>query len=672
MAKIDLSVIIVSYNVKEFLHQTLLSVQKAAKGLNCEIWVVDNASLDGTAAFVEKSFPEVKLIANNENLGFGKANNQALRQASGKYVLFLNPDTIVQDDTFSTMIRFMEANEQIALSGCKILNADGTLQAACRRSIPTPGVAIPKMLGLSRLFPKSKLFGRYNLTYLDPDKSYPVDAVSGSFMFARTSLMQALGGFDEAFFMYGEDLDLCYRVKKAGYEIWYVAETSIIHYKGESSRFAPFDSIVAFYKAMDIFVGKHFSQSYSLIFTILLRLGIALHLSMRAVGKLLYAIRIPLMDGLSVYLAFGLALAIRFHEWLWFWGYQKVIFLYAAIYLLSGLFWGIYQQRRYQVIIAAASVFTGALLSGSLSFFLPQIAHSRLVFALAFIFLLLFVPGWRILHQLWPGRQHNSASQMNRTIVVGSGAEAHRIANAISSRLKGDYLFMGFADDAMTDPRIIATLDTLAEVIRIRRIRTVIFTSDTVGSGEMMRQMHRLRQLPVQLKIVPENLNMIYGKANIERFDDISVVDLDYSLNRFLPRFLKRAFDSFLALILLLILTLPSLFAILFLGCRWVALNSDISGLKWQRNRSGKSCIGFFPLLPKILTGKVSFVGDMLSLPPGSDRYFLPGITGLIQLEHKGRLTAEQHQRFMHYYLRNQSLLLDMDILVRTVFGKGV
>ncbi len=671
MVKSDLSVIIVSYNVKEFLHQTLLSVQKAARGLNCEIWVVDNASLDGTAAFIEKSFPDVKLIANDENLGFGKANNQALRQASGKYVLFLNPDTIVQDDTFSTMIRFMETNEQVGLSGCKILNADGTLQAACRRSMPTPGVAIPKMLGLSRLFPKSRFFGRYNLTFLDPDESYPVDAVSGSFMFARTSLMQELGGFDEAFFMYGEDLDLCYRVKKAGFQVWYVAETSIIHYKGESSRFAPFDSIVAFYKAMDIFVGKHFSHSYSLIFTLLLRIGIALHLTMRAVGKALYAIRIPLMDGLSVYLAFGLALAIRFQEWLWFWGYQKVIFLYAAIYLLSGLFWGIYQQRRYQVIIAAVSVFTGALVSGSLTFFLPQIAHSRLVFALAFLFLLLFVPGWRILHQLWPGRQHSSDSQMNRTIIVGSGAEAERIANAISGHLKGDYLLMGFADDAMTDPRIIATLETLPEVIRIRRIRTVIFTSDTVGSGEMMRQMHRLRKLPVQLKIVPENLNMIYGKANIERFDDISVVDLEYSLNRSLPRFVKRVFDSVFAVFLILILFLPALFTRVFLGCRWVALDSEITGLKWQRRPDGKSCIGFFPLLPKILTGKVTFVGDLLTLPSGSDRYFLPGITGLIQVEHKDHLTAEEHQRFMHYYLRNQSLLLDMDILIRTLFEKG-
>jgi O-antigen biosynthesis protein len=671
MAQINLSVIIVSYNVKEFLHQTLLSVQKAAKGINCEIWVVDNASLDGTAAFIKRSFPEVKLIANKENLGFGKANNQALKDASGKYVLFLNPDTIVQDDTFTKMIRYMDANEQIGLSGCKILNADGTLQAACRRSMPTPGVAIPKMLGLSRLFPKSRFFGRYNLTYLDPDESYSVDAVSGSFMFARTALMQELGGFDEAFFMYGEDLDLCYRVKKAGFDVWYAAETSIIHYKGESSRFAPFDSIVAFYKAMDIFVAKHFSQSYSLIFTILLRLGIALHLSMRALGKLLYAIRIPLLDGLAVYLAFGLALAIRFQEWLWFWGYQKVIFLYAAIYLLSGLFWGIYQHRSYNAIRAAASVMTGALLSGSLTFFIPQIAHSRLVFALAFIFLLLFLPGWRILHQVWPGRQRSDSSQMNRTIIVGTGAEAQRIAKAISDHPKADYLFMGFAGDGMTDPRTIATLETLPEVIRMRRIRTVIFTSEAVGSGEMMRQMHRLRKLPVMLKIVPENLNLIYGKANIERFDDISVVDLEYGLNRFLPRFVKRVFDITLAMLLLIILLMPVYFGKIFLGWRSEPIPSDIAGLKRLKNRKGAHRIAFFPLLSKILIGKVTFVGDLISLPPDSDRYFLPGITGLIQLEHKGRLTAEQHQRFMHYYLRNQSLIFDMDILVRTVFEKG-
>ena len=308
----DISIIIVSYNVKTFLHHCINSVQKAAVDLNVELFVVDNNSIDGTGEMVKREFPDVHFIGNDKNLGFGKANNQALKLSKGKYVLFLNPDTLIEENTLRIFLEFMDNNKKVGIAGPKILNSDGTLQLACRRSFPSPAIALPKLLGLSNIFPQSRVFGKYNLTYLDPDKSYAVDAVSGSFMFCRGELIRELKGFDEDFFMYGEDLDLCRRVQLKNMLVYYVADTTIIHHKGESSKSAPFDSLLAFYKAMDIFFRKHFSSLYSFITTLFFRLGIVAHLSINFLARLFLAIRFPLLDILFAAGSMTLALLIRF------------------------------------------------------------------------------------------------------------------------------------------------------------------------------------------------------------------------------------------------------------------------------------------------------------------------------------------------------------------------
>ena len=212
----NLSIIIVNYNVKEFLQNFIHSIYKAAQNISYEIIIVDNASDDGSVEFIKEKFPDVKLIANQKNLGFSKANNIGLAQSKGEYLLLLNPDTIVREDTFEKMISFSKNNPDAGLAGCKILNPDGTFQLACRRSFPGPWTSFCKVTGLSNLFPNSKLFARYNLTYLDENKTYEVDAISGSFMMFPRKIYEKIGGLDEQFFMYGEDLDFCYRIQKAG------------------------------------------------------------------------------------------------------------------------------------------------------------------------------------------------------------------------------------------------------------------------------------------------------------------------------------------------------------------------------------------------------------------------------------------------------------------------
>ncbi|HEY6435350.1 MAG TPA: glycosyltransferase family 2 protein, partial [Ignavibacteriaceae bacterium] len=250
----DLSIIIVNYNVKEFLQNLLHSIEKASSNILKEIIIIDNASDDGSVEVIKEKFPTVTLIENKINIGFGKANNQGLAIAKGNYILFINPDCIVSENTFDKMISFFESNSVCGLAGCKILNSDGTLQLACRRSFPGPWTSFTKVTGLSNLFPKSKIFARYNLTYLDENKTHEVDAVSGSFMMIRKEVYGKTGGFDEQFFMYGEDLDLCYRVQKNGYKVYYMHETQIIHYKGESTKRSNLDETKLFYDAMHLFV----------------------------------------------------------------------------------------------------------------------------------------------------------------------------------------------------------------------------------------------------------------------------------------------------------------------------------------------------------------------------------------------------------------------------------
>ncbi|MEK7748968.1 MAG: glycosyltransferase family 2 protein, partial [Bacteroidota bacterium] len=246
---LQLSIIIVNYNVRDFLHHALISLRKATKGIRSEIVVVDNASDDGSTEMLRRRFPNVTLIASKQNLGFARANNLALKRARGAFLLLINPDTVVQEDTLRAMLEFFKNTPEAGLAGCKILNPDGTFQLACRRSFPTPWVAFTKIFGLSRLFPRSSWFGKYNLTYLSPEETYEVDAVSGSFMMLRKEVFEKVGGLDEEFFMYGEDLDWCYRIQQSGWKIYYAPLTQIIHYKGESTRRSSLDEIQTFYDA---------------------------------------------------------------------------------------------------------------------------------------------------------------------------------------------------------------------------------------------------------------------------------------------------------------------------------------------------------------------------------------------------------------------------------------
>ncbi len=254
-----LSIVIVNYNVKYYLEQCLLSVRKATEGMECEVFVVDNHSHDGSVEYISARFPEVCLISSNHNLGFSRANNVAIRQSSGDYVLLLNPDTIVAEDTIREVLAFADAHPKAGGIGVRMLRTDGVMALESRRGLPTPMTSFYKMSGLCARYPQSRRFGRYYLSYLPTDTPVQIEVVSGAFFMLRREAIDAVGMLDEDYFMYGEDIDLSYRLLKGGFENWYVP-APILHYKGESTHRSSFRYVHVFYDAMLIFFRKHYGN----------------------------------------------------------------------------------------------------------------------------------------------------------------------------------------------------------------------------------------------------------------------------------------------------------------------------------------------------------------------------------------------------------------------------
>jgi GT2 family glycosyltransferase len=272
--KSGLAVVIISFNVCRLLRECLESIYRETTRTRVEIWVIDNHSSDDSVQMLKEEFPDVHLIENNENLGFTRANNQAIVQCQSELVLLLNPDTVVRDGALDKMVQYMDEHPEVGVSGCRLLNEDGSLQLACRRSVPSPKVAFYRLSGLSRLFPNSKTMARYNLTYLDPSTTHEVDAVSGAFLLIRRQVIDQIGLLDEDFWIYGEDIDWCIRAKKVGWKVMYCPHADVLHYKGIGSSTNSRKTSYEFYRAMYLFHKKHFARECSPVVNAMIYTGI--------------------------------------------------------------------------------------------------------------------------------------------------------------------------------------------------------------------------------------------------------------------------------------------------------------------------------------------------------------------------------------------------------------
>ena len=285
MYETALSVVIVNYNVKYFLEQCLYSVRAATRGMEVDIYVIDNHSTDGSVEYLRPLFPEVIFIENQENVGFAKANNQAFRICKGEYVLMLNPDTVIGEESLRILICFMDEHPEAGAVGLKMINGNGIFLAESKRAFPTPWVAFCKLFGLSKLFPNSPKYAQYSLPYLSPDEQHEVDVLCGAFMLMRHEALEHKVGFlDEDYFMYGEDIDLSYRFIKEGYKNYYIPER-MLHYKGESTQKLSYRFLKRFYGAMLIFYRKHYPQS-SPLFYVAVKGGVILRAMLTSLSNL--------------------------------------------------------------------------------------------------------------------------------------------------------------------------------------------------------------------------------------------------------------------------------------------------------------------------------------------------------------------------------------------------
>lgn len=694
MTSVDLSIIIVNYNVKEFLAQALNSIAKATTGLQTEIFVVDNASTDGSVRLIRERFPGVKLIANERNLGFSAANNQALRLAQGRFICLINPDTVVQENTFAILLDFLLQHPEAGMVGCKILNPDGSLQLGCKRSYPTPWVAFSKIMGLSSLFPKSRIFGKYNLTFLDDDQCHEVEAISGSFMLLRREILAQVGYLDEDFFMYGEDLDWCFRVQEGGWKIFYVPFTRIIHYKGESSKQRQWDHLREFYRAMDLFVRKHY-QGWSFIFPDWLLLSaVWLRAGVSFLIKLIKRMLLPLWDALLIAVALVLALMIRFGNLDHIRSYGIVYLLYSLVWIISLALMGSYHRHKFSAGSSMLAVGIGLIFNGFLTFLLPQIAFSRIVVGVAGALNLAFLPGWRItlkvlyrLNLLKFRSGFGAALFGRRTLIVGDMQMAGRIVQKLRYRLDGTYDVRGIVSP-LADERdrmvegipVIGSINALREAISFVRAQEVIFATDKLTFDQILSIMARARHPGVDFHLVPGNLEYIIGKASIHRMDDVPLWEIDYRLYRPEYRALKRVTDIVLATIALWVLS-PLFFYNLLLR-KWRVRkrtigrfrNRRIGYLHFTGPGSEKSWQKWLPALISIIIGRISFVGSELenanNLAARDGIELKPGLTGVLQLSAKAKMTQQELDKSRLFYLKNYSPLLDFEILIRALFKK--
>ncbi len=671
--RVDISVIIVNYKVKEYIANLLNSLEKASTNVSTEIFVVDNDSGDDSIAYLRERYPDVHYIQNDENVGFGKANNQAIKQAKGKYSLIINPDTLVSEDTLYTLFNYMETHEKCGACGCKILNPDGTFAPESRRSVPTIWTAACKVLGLHVLFPKSKLFGKYYLSWLGEDEPSEVPVLSGSFMFWRTKVLQELGGFDERFFMYGEDIDLCYRIQETEYYIDYVPDTSIIHYKGESTKKEDFKYIKLFNKALYQFFDKQYSSRYSFLFKVFIYLSVLLRTTLSFVTTRIKQAKMVLFDifiiNIALFIGFGVRFSFRFEEIFLFdnLNFLWINALFSALYFLSAGIFGLYKKNVDSVSAHLKALFLSFFGLIVITFFARSIAYSRLIFGIAFVIGVLFTLIYRIskINASKGGENSKAKLRHSRVLIVGKAEEAHNIADKVHTRPDWSYQVVGHVNVDEKDDNALGSLPQLKDLIHAYHIDQVFFALNSITYKQMLKEISGLQKEQVVFKLIPDSMDFILGKSNIEYLEAIPLVEVEFDFYKPINRFMKRSVDLLLSLPLFLIggmLLFPSLFT-----SRKEFVN--IGGFKFHKHISNNAWKNRLRLLGYVVSGRLSLVGAPIYKKALRQNNPTPkGITGLVQISQQRINTEEDAESFELYYLQNYSLWMDFDILIKTIF----
>lgn len=639
----DISIVIVNYNVKDALDNCLSSIYKSnTSGHSLEIFVVDNNSFDGSVKLIKEKYHDINIIENRKNLGYSRANNIALKLVRGKYILILNPDTILEEGTFQKLIEFVTEKTDTGVVTSKLIMADGKLDPACKRSFPTLSVALPRMIGLSKIFPKSRIFGKYNLTYLDENKIHEVESVNGAFMFIPAEVLKNAGLFDEDYFMYGEDIDLCFRIKKMGYKIYYNPNVTTVHLKGESTRKSKMSYVNNFYGAMSIFTSKNLKGT-NRILSLLLNTGIYIRSVISYLKRIIINSLFLIIDTVLIFAALVLSVKLRFNIYPQD-KYLFIVVVYVLIWILLLIVFGAYSKKNmYSLKNIFNAIVSGFFINSSITYFFKEYAFSREVVLSSTVFSLATLLTWRGIVNIFVFfRNKNITLKKINLLVIGE----QNLNQNLEDRLVSKYNIFHF-NELVTE----TTISSLQEFIKYEDINEVLMTDNTFSNKDILSLMYELKDRKVNFKIVPSGKDLILSKLH-SKIGDVNLIEIEYNINNKLNIFLKRFFDIILSFFMLI-------FVYPFIIIYHKFIRKDLS-----KHVSKLLC------LPDVFIGNYSFVGMPMWYEQNiSDNLGKKGLTGIVQLRYEENINKEEMENYIIYYAKNQSLSLDVEILLKTLFS---
>ena len=554
----QLSVIIVNYNVKYFLEHCLKSVLAACTEIHAEILVVDNQSSDGSVKMVKEKFPNVVCIENKENVGFAKANNQAVAIAKGKYILYLNPDTIVPEDCFQKCIEFMDAHETVGSLGCRLVDGKGIFLPESKRGFPSAPVAFFKIAGLSNLFPKSKLFNRYHLGYLPEMETNEVDVLVGCFMFCRKAVIDKVGSFDEDYFMYGEDIDLSYKINQAGFQNIYFPETTVIHYKGESTKKGTLNYVKMFYKAMIIFAQKHFKSSQKGMFVFLIRLAIYFRAVIAFFTQVFSLIRLPLIDASLLFssLAIMKIVWIRNVKINTFYSTQ-LLTTFFAIYVLIWIM-SIFLNGGYDKPYKPIRVMRGMLIGGIISIALygllnEQIRFSRGITVLgALLGTLLILASRKVLQFLKVNSVDAEDISAQQVMIVGTTEEADEIQSLLDQAYVEKNIIGVLSPFTTKGDKELGIVKDASSLSKLYKASEIIYAQNALTFKQIIESIEQCGAT-LNYKIHCIGTDSIIGSNSKNTAGDLYSTELIYSITKVAAKRNKRVVDLLFASVFILL-----------------------------------------------------------------------------------------------------------------------
>ena len=583
---------------------------KALEGIEHELIVIDNASQDGSPEYLEGRFPFVKFTWNAENKGFAKANNQALQEASGRYIVFLNPDTIVGEETFTVCMNFMELHTDAGAVGVTMVDGGGNFLKESKRAYPSLWTSFFKMAGLSSMFPRSSLFARYHLGHLDHRKNHEVDVLAGAFFMSKKVILEKTGGFDETFFMYGEDIDLSYRIQEMGFKNYYCAETTIIHFKGESTRKGTLNYVRLFYKAMMIFVAKHYHSVTAGIFRLFIGMAIWVRGGVSAIAGFIRKNGLPIVDAALILLSFAGAKFTWNH-------YVKPEIIYdkrlltialpafTLIFLTASYYAGLYDKKQKRGRLIRSTLIAMITLLAIYSLLPESLRFSRAILLLGSLYSFILMSIDRGILRKWNWIETEEEEKMG-TIIAGTEEEFERAIRLMQLADKEERV-LGRVSIDKDDGHSLTNIDHLQLFFRDIPVREIIFCQ---GKLSFNRIIHFCKNLPrgIRMRITAEQSGSIVGSDSSTRSGEFVSGESKYEISIPANIRFKRLIDVLTSILMLAGFPIHLFFVKSPLRLVSNAIDVLMGKKSWIGYCSKKDTdarVTEIPYLPKIKTGVI-------------------------------------------------------------------